>query len=61
MSNFYRALNESENHKTNTDEIQQHKNRVINKDVELYNNYFNSYKKFFNETTLDEMKTYDSY
>ena len=65
MSNFYRALNEFENHKTNTEETQQHKNRVINNAVERYNNYFNSYKNFFNEnrneTTLDEMKTYDSY
>ena len=59
-------LNEFKNHKTNTDEIQQHKNRVINNAVRLYNSYFDSYKKTFNETrnetfdktTLDEIKTY---
>ena len=62
-------LNEFKNHKTNTDEIQQHKNRVINNAVTLYNSYFDSYKKTFNETrnetfdktTLDEIKTYDPY
>ena len=45
ISKFYRALNEFKNHKTNTDETQQHKNRVINNAVALYNNYFDSYKK----------------
>ena len=66
---FYRTLNEFKNHKTNTDETQQHKDRVINNAVALYNNYFDSYKKTFNETrneifdktTLDEIKTYDPY
>ena len=44
-SNFYSALNEFKNHKTNTAETQQRKNRVINNAVALYNNYFHSYKK----------------
>ena len=56
-----------ENHKTNADETQQRKNRVINNVVELYNSYFDSYKKTFNETcnqnfdktTLHEIKTDD--
>ena len=69
ISKFYRALNEFKNHKTNTDETQQRKNRVINNVVALYNNYFDSYKKTFNETrnktfgktTLDEIKTYDPF
>ena len=69
ISKFYRALNEFKNHKTNTDETQQRKNRVINNVVALYNNYFDSYKKTFNETrnktfgktTLDEIKTFDPY
>ena len=69
ISKFYRALNEFKNHKTNTDETQQRKNRVINDVVALYNNYFDSYKKTFHETrnetfdktTLNEIKTYDSY
>ena len=69
ISKFYRALNEFKNHKTNTDETQQRKNRVINNAVALYNNYFDSYKKSFNEicnktfdeTTLDEIETYDPY
>ena len=45
ISKFYEALNEFKNHRTNTDETQQHKNRVINNAVALYNNYFDSYKK----------------
>ena len=69
ISKFYTALNEFKNHKTNTDETQQHKNKVITNVVTLYNNYFDSYKKAFNETrnetfdktTLDEIKTYDPY
>ena len=69
ISKFYRALNEFKNHKTNTDETQQRKNRVINNAVTLYDNYFDTYKKTFNETrnetfdktTLDEIKTYDPY
>ena len=68
ISKFYEALNEFKNHRTNTDETQQHKNRVINNAVALHNNYFDSYKKNFNEnfdetpnetfdeTTLDEIK-----
>ena len=69
INNFYRALNEFKNHKTNTDETQQRKNRVINNAAALYNNHFDSYKKTVNETcnetldktTLDEIKTYDPY
>ena len=45
ISKFYRALNEFKNNKTNTDKTQQHKNKVINNAVTLYNNYFDSYKK----------------
>ena len=45
ISKFYRALIEFRNNKTNTDETQQRKNRVINNAVALYNNYFDSYKK----------------
>ena len=69
ISNFYKTLNEFKNHKTNTDETQQRKNKVINNAVTLYNNYFDFYKKTFNETrnetfnktTLDEINTYDPY
>ena len=69
ISKFYRALNEFKNHKTNTGKKQLRKNKVINNAVTLYNNYFDSYKKTFNETcsetfdktTLDEIKTYDPY
>ena len=69
ISNFYKTLNEFKNHKTNTDETQQRKNKVINNVLKLYNNYFDSYKKTFNETcnetfdktTLDEINTYDPY
>ena len=39
IKRFYRDLNEFKNHKTNTDETQQRKNRVINNAVALYNNW----------------------
>ena len=69
ISKFYKTLNEFKNHKTNTDETQQRKNKVINNAVTLYNNYFDSYKKTFYETrketfdktTLDKINTYDLY
>ena len=69
ISKVCRALNEFQNHKGNTGETQQRKNRVINNAVTLYNNYFDSSKKKFNEscnktfdkTTLDKIKTYDPY
>ena len=69
ISNFYKTLNEFKNHKTNTDETQQRKNKVINNAVTLYNNYFDFYKKTFYETrnetfdktTLDKINTYDLY
>ena len=69
ISKFYSTLNEFKNHKRNTDETQQCKNRLINNAVALYNNYFDSYKKTFNETrnetfnktTLDKIKTYYPY
>ena len=58
MSKFYRVVNEFKNHETNTDESQQCKNNVINIAVTLYNNYFDSCKKTFNEThneTFDKL------
>ena len=69
ISKFYSALNKFKNHKTNSDETKQRKNRVINNTLAFYNNYFDSYKKTFNETrneafdktTLDEIKIYDPY
>ena len=65
ISNFYKTLNEFKNHKTNTDETQQHNNKAINNVLKLYNNYFDSYEKTFNETnetfdktTLDKINLY---
>ena len=52
ISKFYRALNEYKNDKTNNDETQQCKNRVINNAVTLYNNYFDSYKKRLIKLTM---------
>ena len=65
-SKFYKTLNEFKNHKTNIDKTQQRKNKVINSTVTLYNNYFDSYKKAFNETrneTFDKttLDDYDPY
>ena len=45
ISNFYRALNMFKSHKTNTEETQQRKNRVLNNAVALCSNYFDPYKK----------------
>ena len=61
ISKFYRALNEFKNHKANSGETQQRKNRIINSVVALYNNYFDSYKKTFNGSALGERKGYDPY
>ena len=47
ISKFCKTLNEFKNHKTNTDETQQRKNKVINNAVTLYNNHFDFYKKNF--------------
>ena len=47
ISKFYSALNKFKNHKSNTEETQQRKNRVLNNSVALYNNCFDSYKKNF--------------
>ena len=65
ITNFYKTLNEFKNHKTNTDETLQRKNKVINNVLKLCNNYFDSYKKTFNETnetfdktTLDKINPY---
>ena len=57
ISNFCKTLNEFKNHKTNTDETQQRKNKVINNVLEPYNNYCNSYKKTFDETNETFDKT----
>ena len=67
ISNFYKNLNEFKNHKTNTNETRQRKNKATNNLVKLYNNYFDTYKKTFNEilnetfdeNTLDGIKIYD--
>ena len=67
ISKIYKPSDEFKNHKTNTDETQQRKDKVISNVVTLYNNYFNSFKKTvneirnetFDETTLDEIKIYD--
>ena len=69
ISKFYKTLNEFKKNKTNTDETQEHKNKVINNAVTLYNNYCNSYKNTFNEirnenfdkTTLHKINTYHPY
>ena len=47
ISKFYSALNKFKNHKSNTEDTQQRKNRVLNNSVALYNNCFDSYKKNF--------------
>ena len=65
ISNFHKTLNEFKNHKTNTHETQQHKNKVIHNILKLCNNYFDFYKitfnetnKIFDKTTLDKINPY---
>ena len=46
MDEFYQLLDTFINtHKTITDETRDRKNRVLNRVKQLYNNYFNAYKK----------------
>ena len=46
IDEFYQLLNTFINrHKTITDETRDNKNRVLNKVKQLYNKYFNAYKK----------------
>ena len=54
ISQFYKALNEFKKHKAATDETEKHKTRVVNNAVALYNNYFDSYKKTYDEIALNE-------
>ena len=46
MDEFYQLLDTFINiHKAITDETRDRKNRVLNRVKQLYNNYFNAYKK----------------
>ena len=54
ISQFHKALNEFKKHKAATDETEKHKTRVVNNAVALYNNYFDSYKKTYDEIALNE-------
>ena len=54
ISQFYKALSEFKKHKAATDETEKHKTRVVNNAVALYNNYFDSYKKTYDEIALNE-------
>ena len=51
---FYKALNEFKNQKATTDETEKGKRRVVNNAVALYNNYFDSYGKSYNERALNK-------
>ena len=51
------ALKGFKKHDAITAETEEHKTRVTNNVVTLYNNYFNFYKKTSNESTLNEKKS----
>ena len=54
ISKFYKALNEFEKHKITTDETEKRKKRVVINAAALYNNYFDSYEKTYDESDLNE-------
>ena len=57
IKKFYMALKGFKKHDAITAETEEHKTRVTNNVVTLYNNYFNFYKKTSNESTLNEKKS----
>ena len=59
MSKLYRALKEFKEHKVFTTETKECKTRVMNNVVTLYNNYFNSYEKTYDEIALNEKEGHD--
>ena len=60
MSKLYRALKEFKEHKVFTTETKEHKTRVMNHVVTLYNNYFNSYEKMIIDTSNNKIKEKDA-
>ena len=54
VSKFHKALNEFKKYKATIDETEKRKTRVVNNAVALYNNYFDSYEKRYDESALNE-------
>ena len=54
VSKFHKALNEFKKYKATIDETEKRKTRVVNNAVALYNNYFDSYEKTYDESALNE-------
>ena len=59
MSKFYRVLKEFKEHKVITTETKERKTWVMNSFVTLYNNYFESHEKTYDESALNEREGYD--
>ena len=59
ISKFYNLLDEFKKHNVITFETKEHKTRVMNNAVNLYNNYFNFYEKTYDESALDEKEGRD--
>ena len=59
ISKFYNLLDEFKKQNVITFETKEHKTRVMNNAVNLYNNYFNFYEKTFDESALNEKEGRD--
>ena len=56
---FCNLLNEFKKHNIFAPETKERKTRVVNNVVNLYNNYFNFYKKTYDGSTLNEKEGRD--
>ena len=54
LKEFYKILSDFRNHKHITTETKNRKNRILNNVNQLYNKYFDTYKKNSNSENLNE-------
>ena len=52
LKEFYKLISDFKNHKPITTEIKNSKNRILNNVNQLYNKYFNTYKKNYDSENL---------
>ena len=54
LKEFYKLLSDFKNHKPITTERKNRKNRILNNVNQLYNKYFDTYKKNYDSENLNE-------
>ena len=54
LKEFSKLLSDFKNHKPITTETKYHKNRILNNVNQLYNKYFDTYKKNYNNENLNK-------